>query len=148
MLTQFRNFQFALQWRLFIASKLLCVSTIQQRRYSCSAVDGYLQFCSPRETILSLLMVIKAIGLSFNPSNLMDPPVHGSANAFFSLLPLPSVLIPHQVRLSLRKELLGLVLGTSLNHRPTLRVMYAPASSHCPWFLPALEKLPRSLMCT
>lgn len=70
------------------------------------------------------------------------------ANAFFSLLPLPSVLIPHQVRLSLRKELLGLVFGTSLNHRPTLRVMYAPASSHCPWFLPALEKLPRSLMCT
>lgn len=34
-----------------------CVSAIQQRRYSCSAVDGYLQFLSPlRETNLSLSM--------------------------------------------------------------------------------------------
>lgn len=145
MLTQFRNFQSALQWRLFMTSNSFCVSAIQQRSYSCSAVDCYLQFFPPRETNLSLSMawrVIKAIGLSFNPSNLMDLPVHGFPTAFFRDNSPSSPL-------SLRKELLGLVLGTSLNHRPELRAVNASFPHFHPSVLGFFQlwKSPRFLMC-
>lgn len=104
-----------------------------------------------REANLSLSMAwraIKAIGLSFNPSK-----PNGSARSrlfqhVFSFS--PSVIILHQVRLSLRKELLGLVLGTSLNHRPTLRVVHASLSRFLPLSLvsSSFGKAPRSLMCS
>lgn len=59
------------------------------------------------------------------------------------------MIIPHQVRLSLRKELLRLVLGTSLNHRPTLRVVHASLSRFLPLSLVSSSfGKARSLMCS